>query len=151
MVVITGASDDLQGVLDAVWEEVLAKLVDEPLPDDPDAFAALKRALTTRGVPSPGGWNEPTAPKIAGLRVGVGEWIENGREIEGLMPSPVAARGSWAPRDRTIFQARLVSVESTESMFVIVENGEARYHMRGTWGPREGTLEMVPLEAAGQG
>ncbi len=140
VVAITSATDDLQGVLDEVWEEILTKMGDAPLPDDPDAFEALQSALSTRRVFSPAGWKEPEPPTIAGLRVGIADWIENEEGIQGLMPGPVAARGRWAIRDQAIFQARLVSIESTESMTVVVEKGEAKYHARGTWGPREGIL-----------
>ena len=140
VVAIASASDDLQGILDAVWEHLLAPLADAPLPDDPEAAKALDAMIESRVVFSPAGWSEPAPPVIAGLRVGTDAWIENAEGIDGVMPGPVAARGGWAFRDRGVFQARLLSVESTESLSVIVEDGRATYRARGTWGAREGTL-----------
>lgn len=140
VVALTGATDDLQGVLDAVWEELLAKLGDDPLPDDPDAAEALRTTLSTRQVPYPKGRSGPTPPEIGGLRVGLDGWIENDREIEGLLPAPIVARGAWSEAEPGVFQARLVAIESTESLDVEVREGESTYRLRGGWGQREGRL-----------
>lgn len=140
VVAITSASDGMQGILDALWEEILAKLQDSPLPENPDGVEALKSRLSGLRVPAPAGWDGPNPPEVAGLRVGIEEYVENEEGIEGLMPGPVAALGKWANADHTIFRARLVSVESTESMFVQVKDGVAKFWARGTWGPRKGNV-----------
>lgn len=141
VIAITSAADDMQGVLDAVWEELLAPLRDEPLSENPDAVEALRARLAGLQAPSPEG-ERRAAPTLGGLSIGVEGWAENEGGLGDWLPGPVAARGAWQ-RDGS-FKARLQALESTESMVVTIPpgGGEAVYTARGTWGPREGVLRL---------
>ena len=57
---ITSFTDDLQGVLDLLYEHILEPLADVPLPADPDAAAALTARLPRAEDPIP--YPAPLAP-----------------------------------------------------------------------------------------
>ncbi|QDP96544.1 serine hydrolase [Microlunatus elymi] len=61
VVAITSASNDLQAVLDAVWDELLPGFADAPLPADPTAVAVLRQRLDQLALPTVGAadWRPP--------------------------------------------------------------------------------------------
>ncbi len=106
VVAITSASDNLQGVLDAVWS-LLEALSDAPLGDNPDATEKLRGRLA--GLHAPGfehGWEEraegvepvPGPIGTANGRIVALESTES-MVVEGTRYS---ARGTWGLREGTI-------------------------------------------------
>jgi CubicO group peptidase (beta-lactamase class C family) len=64
---ITSGTPDMQAVLNAVWEHLLPAFKPEPLPEDPDALAALRRTLAGLTLPGPAGdRSSPEAARHAG-------------------------------------------------------------------------------------
>lgn len=143
VVAITSATDDMQDVLDAVWDEILAPLTDGPLPENPDAAEALRTRLANLAAPFPPGGNAGddeayvVETQEGTLRIGMHDWIENEGGVT-LFPGPIAAGGAWQADGSLL--ARLVSLESTESGWVTFGNAEATYTARGTWEARKGTV-----------
>ncbi|MBO0812353.1 MAG: beta-lactamase family protein [Microlunatus sp.] len=65
VIIATGASTDMQGVLDRVWEILVPALGDQPLAADPEAAAALTDRLAGLAVPpvGAGGWQPEPIPE----------------------------------------------------------------------------------------
>ncbi|MGD0094576.1 MAG: serine hydrolase [Planctomycetota bacterium] len=60
---ITAETNDLQAVLNAVWEHLLTAMQADPLPSDSKASAQLKDKLASLSLPFPAG--QPTSPQAA--------------------------------------------------------------------------------------
>jgi len=67
VVAITSGTRDLQGVLDLVWDHLLAGMKAAPLPEDGASHASLARKLAAlRLEPQPGRATSPLAAKVTG-------------------------------------------------------------------------------------
>jgi CubicO group peptidase (beta-lactamase class C family) len=112
VVAITAGTEDMQAVLDAIWEELLPAYADAPLAADPAALAGLQQRLAAATLPvtasAPGatptedgpwrftredtGW-ELDLTSVEVRRVGTGSWelvVQSGGEV--TVP---CADGSW--------------------------------------------------------
>ena len=150
VVAITSATDEMQGMLDALWEELFASLQDGALPEDAEASAALDARLASLSVPHPEGddsaYDGPFALRGSEgeFRIGLHGWEENPVGL-GAVPGPMAAWGTFEGPGRLV--ARCVALESTESMEVRFELSKggvgAEYKARGTWGASQGELDVT--------
>ncbi len=69
VVAITSGTRDLAGVMNLVWEHILPALQPDPLPEDKEAVAALRRKLAGLALKAPtGDLKKPLAAKVSGKR-----------------------------------------------------------------------------------
>lgn len=149
VVAITSASDNLQGVLNAVWEEILAPLTDVRLRENHETFEALRKRLANLSLPFPEGDNAGYEGAISlkrgegELRLGTHGWVESAEGLLPVLPGPVVGRA--ARQEDGTWLAKIQSIESTESIiarFIFerpVKDGLV-YNARGTWGPKSGRI-----------
>lgn len=150
VIAMTSASDDLQGILTAVWEELLAPLQDAPLPENPDAVEALRSRMANLAVKIPAGDNAHY-DEVFGvqkgekrLKVGMHGWVASEEAFFDVVPGPIAARGAMQPDGSLV--ARIQALESTESAIATFRfpfDGTFEYTAHGTWGARQGLLNFA--------
>jgi CubicO group peptidase (beta-lactamase class C family) len=88
VVAITSGTNDMQGVMNLIWDRIVPALKDGPLPADPDSDRRLAGKLSTLSlVPEAGSPAAPIAGNIAGKRF---EFPANPHGVESvaLEPSP---------------------------------------------------------------
>ena len=158
VVTVTACTEATQEVLDAVWEELLPHLADEPLPADPQAHARLVAALGAAEAPplastadppqGTGPWaftHTPTPEHPALTSVVVhraeGGWVlevDDGERLrvtcgDGRWPdaggSPWVASGGWVSPD--VFEARVVAHETPHSLLLRCADGTVTARWNG--------------------
>ena len=158
VVAVTSCTETTHEVLDAVWEELLPHLADEPLPADPQAHARLTAALDTAAAPAPGStaaapaapapWSfghTPTTehPALRSVQVRPGEqgWVLEVDDAErvtitcgdGHWPdaggSPWVASGGWVAPG--VFEATVVALETPHSLLLRCADGTVTARWRG--------------------
>lgn len=111
VVALTSCSDRTQETLDAIWEELLPRLADAPLPPDRAAHAALGEHLSTAALPAPTG--AVPAP-------GPGPWSFTHTPREEL---PALDRVEVVPRGTDAATATLRLVEGASTLEVPCHDG----------------------------
>ncbi|KRE63035.1 serine hydrolase [Nostocoides sp. Soil756] len=164
VVALTSCTERTQETLDAIWEELLPRLADRPLPADPGAHAALTGHLTSAAVaaprgtvtpPGPGPWTFVHSPRedvpalerveVTPVERGTGWRLaltegDTTLEVpcgEGEWPAP-ADSGPWTASGGWtapgVFEARVAAVETPHVL-----------HLRCTDGVATGTWNGLPL------
>jgi CubicO group peptidase (beta-lactamase class C family) len=119
---ITSGTNDTDGVMNRVWDNLLPAIVGEAQPENPTALAALHERLAALAVPTPvGAMTSPRAADVSGRRYAV---PQNSQGISGVTldfsgASPVLAiedadgthsiavgLGSWV-RQRTSYRKHI--------------------------------------------
>ena len=158
---LTSCTDRTQETLDAVWEELLPALSDEPLPPDPDAAARLAEWLATRSLPvrassadptGDGPWRSehtpvPDHPRLTAVTVRrgtpgeAGDWVLT-VDDDGPVEVP-CGDGSWAGSRETpyaatggwsapdTFEATVVAVETPHALSVRLHAGTVSARWNG--------------------
>lgn len=167
VVAITAGLADLQAPLDALWEEILPHLSDEPLPENPDAAEALKARLASLELPFPSGsfvegsWDfgpfglrSEERSFVLGMPegevwIGVDEWADGTKPFEDHELGPYAARGGWTRPDR--FEAVVRYTESTASTWLVLDtaSGELICDRRFCWTPGKTVIKGSPVPNPG--
>lgn len=157
VVAITGCTEDTHQVLDAVWQELLPRLADDPLPPDPRAAARLTAALEAAATPPSGSSVAPPAdgapwtfehattpehPALRSVTVEPGEqgWVlevDDGDRLsiacgDGHWPEagdrPWVASGGWVAPG--VFEATVVAVQTPHSLLLRCADGAVRARWR---------------------
>ncbi len=150
VVALTGCTEDTQEVLDAVWQDLLPHLADDPLPSDPRAHARLTGALEAAAVPASGSstsapaggapWTFehtpcPEHPALRSVAVARGEhgWVlevDDGERLsincgDGRWPAaagaPWVASGGWVAPG--VFEATVVAEQTPHSLLLRCADG----------------------------
>jgi CubicO group peptidase (beta-lactamase class C family) len=158
VVAVTSCTETTHEVLDAVWQELLPHLADEPLPADPQAHTRLTTALDAATAPAPGSAATPPAPpapwsfvhtpttehpalRSVLVRPGEQGWVlevDNGESLtipcgDGQWPdageSPWVASGGWVAPG--VFEATVVALETPHSLLLRCADGTVTGRWRG--------------------
>ena len=155
VVVTTAATEDMQGLLDAVWDHLLPAYADGALPEDPAAAALLASRLDTAQLPTivsapdaepagAGPWRsthdgssgERDVASVEVHRAAPGLWdlvVESGNQVvvpcgDGHWPAlgPGPFVATGGWTAPGVFEARVVAVETPHALLVRCEGGQAR-------------------------
>jgi len=158
VVTVTACTEDTQGVLDAVWDELLPHLRDTPLSPDPVAQDRLRSALsaamtparlsTTTAPSTDGPWTfvhtpTPEHPVLRSVVVhrAEGGWlldIDDGERLriacaDGRWPdaatAPWVASGGWVAAE--VFEATVIAHETPHSLLLRCADGAVTASWRG--------------------
>ena len=147
----TGCTEDMQGVLDAVWDELLPAYADAPLPEDDPARSALEQRLAGATLPvvssvaaavgavGDGPWRfdhepdeeHPMLRSVVVRRDGPA-WqlvLDDWQELvvpcaDGAWPAaegPFVATGGWTAPG--VFEARVCAVQTPHSLMLRCADG----------------------------
>ncbi len=154
VVVTTAATEDMQAVLDAVWDCLLPAYSDQPLPEDAAAVALLESRLADASLSTvasaegaepagPGPWRSTHDDSTAELevdavevhRAGPGLWdlvVESGAQVvvpcgDGHWPAkgPAPFVATGGWTAPGVFEARVAAVETPHLLRLRCEGGQA--------------------------
>lgn len=157
VVTVTACTEDTQGVLDAVWDELLPHLADTSLPANPAALQRLRTSLDEAAAPAQhsssappntgGPWTfthtptpeHPALRSVVVHRSGAGWLLEIGDGAPLRIPcgdgdwpdatSAWVASGGWAAPG--VFQATVVAHETPHSLLLRCADGAVTASWRG--------------------
>ena len=106
VIAITAASNDMQGILNMVWEHLLPAMEDKPLPENEEAQTELNTRLEKLALATvEGEASSPLAPEVSGLRY---ELKPNAYELEAVEFDMSNTNGEnfmtvWSPEGQHTF------------------------------------------------